>query len=77
MLLRNQKMGPGWVTYQQFKRGMYQATLREAEQNRSMFLRSSVLADGGQRMEVVSATSGWWLVAFSLLCIFEFNAGGE
>ncbi|KFO92949.1 hypothetical protein N320_07003, partial [Buceros rhinoceros silvestris] len=46
ILLRRQKMAPGWITHQQFNRGMHQARLREAQQNRSIMLGSSVLADG-------------------------------
>ncbi|KFM01761.1 hypothetical protein AS27_01903, partial [Aptenodytes forsteri] len=45
MLLRRQKLAPGWATYQQFTLETRQARQHDAQQNRSMILGSSVLVE--------------------------------
>ncbi|GAB0187981.1 hypothetical protein GRJ2_001263400 [Grus japonensis] len=52
MLLCRQKLAPGWATYRQFTLEMCRARQRDAQQNRSMIMDSSVLMEG-QWMEAV------------------------
>lgn len=46
MLLHRQKLDPTWGTYQHFMLETGRAKQEEAQQNKNMFLGSSVLAEG-------------------------------
>lgn len=70
MLLHRQKLDPTWGTYQHFMLETGRAKQEEAQQNKNMFLGSSVLAEGqlGQLLLVGDLWPPAWLWALLISC---------